>query len=153
MGRKNAAASAAGACVGNCVVVACCCPFIILHLLVQACIRVPIKLASKVISKYQLSKQRKRKTAAMPDFLHDSDADEVDTDMSCKGQETASCYFSSTSVWGRSEEEESDDEDIDLCDVTTTASSLDYHDQVAWLEYVHSITSDFGFHSLSIRKD
>ncbi|CAM6022078.1 unnamed protein product [Sphagnum balticum] len=138
-GNKKTAAGAAGDCVGDCVVLACCCPFTILHVLVQVCVKVPTKLAHKAASKRQQSKQRKRK-AAMPDFLLDSDAEETDNDV--RGIADSS---SSTSVWERSEEES--DGYIDL--QATATPSLDSDERIAWFDYFHSVTSEFGVHSHS----
>jgi hypothetical protein len=138
-GNKKTAAGAAGDCVGDCVVLACCCPFTILHVLVQVCVKVPTKLAHKAASKCQQSKQRKKK-AAMPNFLLDSDAEETDNDV--RGIADS---FSSTSVWERSEEES--DGDIDL--QATATPSLDSHERSAWFDYFHSVTSEFGVHSHS----
>jgi hypothetical protein len=154
--RKTAAGAAAGDCVGDCVVVACCCPFTILHFLALVCIKLPTKLANKAVSKHQLFKQRKRKPAAMPevrldaeDADDDDDGDAHDTD---NDVQRIANFFSSSSLWeGRRLVEELDGRDIELHDTATLHT--ENHEQVTQFQHFHSVTSDSGFHTLSMLKD
>ncbi|CAM6011955.1 unnamed protein product [Sphagnum balticum] len=153
--RKTAAGAAAGDCVGNCVVVACCCPFTILHFLALVCIKLPTKLANKAVSKHQLFKQRKRKPAAMPEVLldaEDADDDDGDAHDTDNDDQSIANYFSSSSVWeGRRLVEEVDGRDIGLHDTATLHT--ENHEQVTQFQHFHSVTSESGFHTLSMLKD